>query len=378
MKKRFISVLLALMIALSLCTGAFAAYPGMDNFEATKIYGDGVFSDVSADDWYRDPVAECYEYGLMDGKDAGVFDPDGGLTIAEAIVMADQINSIYFTGAVTKPSGDPWYAGYVEYAVDNGIIDAGDFYDYDVGATRAQMAYIFANALPDAEYGVLAAVQSVPDVAPSDEYAYEIYKLYDAGILSGVDIYGTFLPNSDIRRCEAAVILRCVALQAERSPAILLVDNYYFFDYDTIGVAMPEGTAEEDNGGARRYYCSDMSGYESACDIAPETSDAEAERASLVTESKLDEFADQLKANTTREHGGTLEILSGDIVHFGDVPSFRYYVLETVDGVSSPAYFYYFVIDSTSFAITISSADAQMTDKIDSSLTVNGYYYSFN
>ena len=45
----------------------------------------------------------------------------------------------------------------------------------------------------------------------SDPYAESIYRLYRAGIVTGSDEYGTFLPENSITRAEAAAIVTRMA-----------------------------------------------------------------------------------------------------------------------------------------------------------------------
>ena len=50
-------------------------------------------------------------------------------------------------------------------------------------------------------------IDSLPDYGPEDPYWSSVSALYRAGVLTGDDIYGTFRPNSNIRRSELAAIL---------------------------------------------------------------------------------------------------------------------------------------------------------------------------
>ena len=53
----------------------------------------------------------------------------------------------------------------MNYATKQGIIKEGDFEDYNVPATRGEVAYIFAHALPD---GVLKEVSTYEIIDPKD------------------------------------------------------------------------------------------------------------------------------------------------------------------------------------------------------------------
>lgn len=99
-----------------------------------------------------------------------------------------------------------WYQPYVHHAVTVGIFQPGEFEDYNAKATRAQMAYLFAHVLPEAERKPVQNDVVIPDVSDSTPYAEEIRTLYRAGILAGVDEAGSFAPDRTITRAEATAI----------------------------------------------------------------------------------------------------------------------------------------------------------------------------
>ena len=88
-------ILVALMALLLLAVGTNAA------FEKTNIYANN-FSDVAETSWYAENVKTAYELGFMNGKSEGKFDPDGNVTLAEAITMASRVHAIYNGTEVTK------------------------------------------------------------------------------------------------------------------------------------------------------------------------------------------------------------------------------------------------------------------------------------
>ncbi|MBQ8759592.1 MAG: S-layer homology domain-containing protein, partial [Clostridia bacterium] len=195
---------------------AFAISGGVSaEFEKTKSYADGKFTDVSATEWYSAEVKSTYELGLMNGVSDSLFSPDGNVTVAEALTMASRAASIYKGEEIPEKDGE-WYAKYVAYAKSTGIISA-DFTDnYDAPATRAQVASFFAKALPADYFTVKNDVINVPDVPSSKDYADEILMLYKAGIVMGSDSYGNFFPENNITRAEAAAIINRVALPENR------------------------------------------------------------------------------------------------------------------------------------------------------------------
>ena len=225
MKKKLLCLVLALALCLSLCPGAFAAENSYANFGPKRTY-ENQFEDVTADKWYADEVQLGYEYGFINGVSDTQFAPDKELSVAEAITLACRIYSIYTTGADPVLSelreGEKWYAPYVRYALEKGII-ASEYNNYDTPAVRSEVAKIFAKALPAEALTATRTVEddSIPDVPSSASYAPAVYLLYRAGVLSGNDDYGTFKPNSNIKRSEISAICVRLAVPGERSAKAL-------------------------------------------------------------------------------------------------------------------------------------------------------------
>jgi hypothetical protein len=201
----------------------------MGNFTQANSYASGQFADVDENEWYgfnrQKAIARAYEYGLMKGSGGNSFNPAGNMTVAEAVTIAARVHSIYNGGAGEFSQGSPWYKEYVDYATSNGIIDAGAFPDYEKAATRAEMAYIFSGSLPFYEFLKKNDVNSLPDAhfgsnpatgQPLTPYYGNIVQLYEAGVLAGNDEKGTFNPNSNISRAEAAAIISRVILPGTR------------------------------------------------------------------------------------------------------------------------------------------------------------------
>lgn len=216
--KKWISLPLAAVMSCSLCLNAFAA--GLDYFTPRNEYRDQ-FTDIGG--WYEPYVIQGYELGLIDGTSATTFSPDSSMTIAEAVKLAACLHSMYDTGTIPFIQGDPWWQVYADYCLQRGILSE-PFADYGNAITRAQFAALFASALPAQALTEMNSVPdgSIPDVRLSDSYGSAVYTLYRAGVLTGSDSEGTFHPNTNIRRSEAAAILtRMVDVTARKtfSPA---------------------------------------------------------------------------------------------------------------------------------------------------------------
>lgn len=206
MKKRVISLTLAVIMLLCVFPVTAAAAGSLTNFTRKNTYTPGQFTDVQ-NQWFAPYVQASYEYGLVNGSSATTFSPDKNLTVAEAIKIAACMHSIYNSGSASFPAGSPWYQPYVDYALNNGIITAA-YPSYTEPATRADFAVIFANALPGEALAPINTIDdnTIPDVLMSYSYGPAVYMLYRAGILTGSDSAGTFYPNSYITRDAVAAI----------------------------------------------------------------------------------------------------------------------------------------------------------------------------
>lgn len=218
MKHNFRTALIALLLAAGITLSAHAELL----FAPSAVYDDS-FVDVQHTDWFYPHVATLYSMGLTNGKsDTSHFDPASSLTVAEAVTLAARMHSLYELGeSETGPDffrveGDLWYAPYFAYLHYCGIIGE-EFNDHpDLPATRAEVAHILANVLPDELFERIndetvtvcyASGQYIADVNEYTPYFTEILTLYRRGILSGMDSAGSFHPGADIKRSEAAAML---------------------------------------------------------------------------------------------------------------------------------------------------------------------------
>ena len=210
MKKRIISLLLALVMVFAMVPAAVAAEPaeGLANFKKVNTYTEGQFTDVKSGQWYEANIKASYEMGLVLGKGDGSFGVSDSVTVATAITLAARIHSIYHTGSASFKQGSPWYQVYVDYAVANGIIEAGEYSNYNANATRAQFSKIMAASVPESALKAINDIANgeVHDLPGNTEYAEAAYLLYNAGIITGTDSYGTFKANAEIMRSEAVTI----------------------------------------------------------------------------------------------------------------------------------------------------------------------------
>ena len=171
-----------------------------------------MFTDVNENEWYgaskQAHIKNAYKLGLMEGMTSTTFGPSGNMTVAQAITIAARIANIYYADEMDFKNGKTkWYSEYLEYVVEKKIIDEDYFSNYDAKISRSDMAYIFANILPEYELTKINEIKAIPDMNTYDANYAEIKRLYEAGVLTGSDSIGTFNPDSNITRAEVSAII---------------------------------------------------------------------------------------------------------------------------------------------------------------------------
>lgn len=201
MKQRILSLALALALCLGLAAPVLAA--GGDLFPAVTSMP--AFTDVSSDGkaggvWYDyESVKVCVEAGLMKGSGAA-FNPGGQITIAELAMICARINERLTGMAVPeKEDGEIWYAPAIRVMEELGI-DTGA--DPMARATRNDFARLLSAVCGGDTLAPINAITALPDTD-----SWDVLRLYNAGILTGTDKYGTFSPNGSLSRAETAAML---------------------------------------------------------------------------------------------------------------------------------------------------------------------------
>ena len=216
--KKYVKTCLSAVTAAAVMLTQFAAVPavyadsaGFDNFKGKDQYSEVQFSDVPSDAWYAESVKAVYEKGLIKGTSEDTFSPSGSVTLAETVALAARLHSIYYTGSADFQQTQPWYKVYVDYAEKNGIIHS-EGVDFTQKAKRTDFAAILAIALPESAYPAINNIKTIPDVSETvSVYGEEIFQLYNAGVLTGSDKYGTYGPDKNIERSAAAAIIARIA-----------------------------------------------------------------------------------------------------------------------------------------------------------------------
>ena len=317
-KRALTGVLLSAALAFS--AGAFAK---------SGTYTPGQFTDVPASEWYSSDVGSAYELGLMNGVGGGLFEPDGNVTVAEAITMAARASAIHAGETIDTSAAGEWYTPYVNYAIGKGFVAQGQFDNYDRPAKRYEVATLFENAMPDGYFTAQNTVETIPDVSEKQPYQADLLTLYRAGIVMGSDSYGNFFPENNITRAEAAAIINRVALPENRlsktldkisaDDAYLLVTSRYAHLNDNV-TGIRSGWSYDMRGSAPQE--SYIGNYAGLADISDTEGTAFIRELSTVTTGKV---VLQTSVALTKDSDGVYVEYQNDA---GDTV----YRIETVDG----------------------------------------------
>ena len=205
---------------------ALATAVNSDGFEKQRTYNNE-FTDIAGNEWFASEVKSAYELNLMNGNGDGTFLPDGNVTVAEAVALAARAGAIAENRSIPKSDTDKWYQPYFDYALQFGLIEEGQFEVPERPAKRHEVASLFRKALSDEHLPSVNRVDRIIDVSEKASYADDLIALYRAGIVMGSDAYGSFYPESNITRAEAAAIIVRVALPEKRLNKNLLKYSHY-------------------------------------------------------------------------------------------------------------------------------------------------------
>lgn len=197
MRKKLLSILLALTLTLGCITGAFADFSD--------------FTDISGH-WSESMMQKAYADGLIEGFEDNTIRPNNKITVAQMITILcrvlgtekqDSISVLGLTGA-------EWFADAAGQALHLGLIDE-NIGDLDAYMTRLEAlkmlsrAFQLSKAEPD-----YAAAESFSDFSTvSGEDARIIASLVEAGLIEGYN--GSLTLSSSITRAEFMTVLYRIA-----------------------------------------------------------------------------------------------------------------------------------------------------------------------
>lgn len=202
MKKRLLSLALALCLALSLLPGTALAA------------GENPFTDVPASHWAHDDITYVYENDLMNGTDGSLFSPESTTTRAQVVTVlyrlagqpaADWANPFWDVPA------SAWFHDAVTWAWENDITGGVSSTHFGAGnaVTREQLATFLYRYAQDQGYDTSARadLSGYSDAGLVSSYATEALSWANAtGLITGTTAT-TLSPQGSATRAQVATIL---------------------------------------------------------------------------------------------------------------------------------------------------------------------------
>ena len=186
-----------------------------------SIYGIGyknpapAFTDITGH-WAADNILFVASRGLLSGTSDTTFSPNTGMTRGMFVTALGRLAGInpdsYKTGKFTDVKADAYYAPYVNWAAQTGIVEGVTAITFapDTNINREQMAVIMANYAKKLGYDLPRTLKAVTfaDNANISSWAKDAVRaMQQAGILTGKN-GNKFDPKGTATRAEVATVLR--------------------------------------------------------------------------------------------------------------------------------------------------------------------------
>ena len=186
-----------------------------------SVYGIGyknsapAFTDIQKH-WAADNILFVASRGLLSGISDTTFSPDTGMTRGMFVTALGRLAGInpdsYKTGKFTDVKADAYYAPYVNWAAQTGIVTGvtATTFAPDTNINREQMAVIMANYAKKLGYDLPQTLKAVTfaDNAQISSWAKDAVRtMQQAGILAGKN-GNKFDPKGTATRAEVATVLR--------------------------------------------------------------------------------------------------------------------------------------------------------------------------
>lgn len=171
----------------------------------SSIEQETVFPDVTGGKWFYDDVMYLYRNGIIGGFPDGTFRPEDKVTTGQALKM------IILASGYPEPeaAASHWARGYLNFALEQGILERGEITDLDINMSRVLTAKVAARAL--------GVTRSDTTQKFSDTNEDAVHALSEIGIIGGYPD-GTFRPNGSLTRAElSAIVSRIYAYRAEQT-----------------------------------------------------------------------------------------------------------------------------------------------------------------
>lgn len=166
------------------------------------------FADVPADAWYYDSANFCYEAGVFVGDQDGRFQPERVMTAQESYAILARLHQAH-TGSAQSfraAPGEDWSEPYLRYCLEHQILSEAEA-AASAPLNRERFVQFLSRIYGGDDFQKINPVTSLPDYTISTDLGQFALTLYQAGILSGTDLYGRFSPLAELSRAECAAVI---------------------------------------------------------------------------------------------------------------------------------------------------------------------------
>ena len=245
MLKKLVAMLLAVLVIMGVVASPVMAYDS-----------NPTFSDVPATHWAYAAIEEMASKGIVAGVGDGKFNPNGNVTTAQFATM--MVRAFYPDELAADNQTYPaWYGKTMHIALNEGILNRlpavytcnGGLENWNSkyvnnSMTRKEMAVMLSNyiknyiKLDEETFNKMSlnVLQDYESIAGLPYYYFNSIKLvYNYGIITGVDVEGTFNGDGLMTRAQACAVLKR-ALDLVASYGGQYIDNsniklYNWLDY---------------------------------------------------------------------------------------------------------------------------------------------------
>ncbi len=163
--------------------------------------------------WAQQAVELASSAGIITGQPDGLFHPEDTVTRAEWTVMVArllQLEKAQYQGMFQDVSADDWYATYVQAALDAGLIAQAKTFRPDEAVTREEMSKLAASAA--VALGISGTVPEEFTLPYQDADSIGLWAVDSVRIVTYQEIMngmadGRFAPEQYTTRAEAATVL---------------------------------------------------------------------------------------------------------------------------------------------------------------------------
>lgn len=224
------------------------------------------FEDVLETDWFYSEVAQAYKLDFVKGTSETTYDPLGNVTLAEVVTLAVRLSSMYNGKEIPEVAteGD-WFAPFVEAAVEAGIVEEGQYNDYNEPALRRDVIKMMSKIFPNEYLPAINMFIEVPGMRMSDKIYNDTLAFYNAGItVGGSENY--FNADTYIARCEIAAIVNRLADPESRVRVITQAEieskRIWYYPEELVGASLNHCTESKITGIKDGYLTATSTGVD--------------------------------------------------------------------------------------------------------------------